>query len=83
MSPRQIDHLVKMANQIALNMARWGDEEGVAQKIGEHIAKFWTPAMRRQLIDYHHAGGEGLAPAVARVLATQDTKNHSTERSLS
>lgn len=83
MSLRQIDHLVKMANQIALNIAPCADEEAVAQKTGEHIQKFWTPAMRRQLLDYHHAGGEGLAPAVARVLATQDISNHSTQRSLS
>lgn len=83
MAPRQIDHLVKMANQIALNLAPCGDEEAVAQKTGEHIAKFWTPAMRRQLVDYHHAGGDGLAPAVARLLATTDTKNESNERSLS
>ena len=73
MSPRQIEHLVKMANQIALNMAPWGDEEAVAEKIGEHIAKFWTPAMRRQLLDYHCAGGDGLAPVVTRALTAQAT----------
>jgi len=71
MSVRQHDRLVKMANQIALNMAACGEEEVVAARTAEHIAKFWTPAMRRQLLDYYHAGGEGLAPVVARLLAEQ------------
>ena len=69
MSARQNDRLVKMANQIALNMAAWGEEEVVVARTGEHIAKFWTSAMRRQLLDHYHASGEGLAPVVARLLA--------------
>jgi hypothetical protein len=72
LSSSQIEHLVKMANQIALNMAGWGDEEAVAAKTGEHIAKFWTADMRRQLRDYYRAEGEGLAPAVVRSLALED-----------
>ena len=72
MSPRQIDHLVKMANQIALNMAAWGDDEAVAGKTGEHIEKFWTRAMRGQLLDFWRAGGEDLCPVVCAVLASID-----------
>ena len=72
MSIGQINHLVKMANQIALNMAAWGDENAVAVKTGEHIEKFWTRAMREQLLGYWRAGGEGLGSVVCRVLASMD-----------
>ena len=72
MTARQIDHLVKMANDIALNMAAWGNEQEVARMTGEHMQKFWTPAMLRQLIEYHRAGGAELSPAVATMLASMD-----------
>jgi formate dehydrogenase subunit delta len=72
MAVGQINHLVKMANQIALNMAAWGDEEAVAAKTGEHIEKFWTRAMREQLLDFWRAKGEGLCPVVCSVLASMD-----------
>lgn len=72
MSARQINHLVKMANQIALNMAAWGDEAEVAAKTSEHIEKFWTCAMREQLLDFWRADGEDLCPVVCRVMASMD-----------
>ena len=68
MSATQIDHLVKMANQIALNLAAGKDEEAVAKATGEHITRFWTPAMRAQLREFWRDGGEGLAPAVTAYL---------------
>ncbi len=48
----QIEHLVRMASQIALNMAAWGSEEEVAKKTAEHITRFWTPVMRQRLLEY-------------------------------
>lgn len=72
MTVQQIQSLVKMANQIALNMAAWGDEDAVARQTAEHLEKFWTRAMREQLLEFWRAGGEGLSPAVARVLAATD-----------
>ena len=72
MTGRHIAQLVKMVNQIALNMAAWGDEISVAHQTGEHIRKFWTPAMCRQLLDYYHGDGEQLSPVAKRVLADMD-----------
>jgi formate dehydrogenase subunit delta len=72
MSARQVDHLAKMANQIAVNMAAWGDEAEVAAKTSEHIEKFWTRAMREQLLDFWRAGSEELCPVVCNVLASMD-----------
>ncbi len=61
---KQIDHLVQMANQIALNVSSRGDVDAIAASIGEHLVKFWTPAMRQQLLGYHREGGGELSPAV-------------------
>lgn len=72
MSPAQIHHLIKMANEIALNMAAWGDDEEVARKTGEHMEKFWTRAMREQLLEFWRAQGGGLSPVVCCALASMD-----------
>ena len=63
-----VDHLVKMANQIALNVGTQSELDKVAEKTGNHIRRFWTPAMRQRLAAYGRAGGEGLSPAVMRML---------------
>lgn len=52
MSGQQIDHLVKMANQIALNFGEQRNLTEAARKTGEHLEKFWTRAMRDQLATY-------------------------------
>jgi len=68
----RVDQLVKMANQIALNMGAQSELDRVAQRTGDHIWRFWTPAMRKRLAAHARAGGEGLAPAVLRMLELRD-----------
>jgi formate dehydrogenase subunit delta len=68
MAARQIEHLVKMANQIALNLGAGYDDTEAAQRTSEHISRFWTPHMRRQLTDFWREGG-AVAPLVATALA--------------
>jgi formate dehydrogenase subunit delta len=65
---KQIDRLVKMANQIALNTGARFDADRAALRTAEHIRKFWTPAMRGQLTDHWRAGGDGLEPVVVSAL---------------
>ena len=72
MSARERDRLVRMANQIALNLGGWGEADQVAAKIADHLARFWTPAMREQLSGYHRDGGAELAPVVRHALAHVD-----------
>ncbi|MEM1114438.1 MAG: formate dehydrogenase subunit delta [Pseudomonadota bacterium] len=64
----EVQHLVKMANQIALNVAPQDDVELLAAKLHDHIQRFWTTAMREQLVQHGKAGGEGCHPAVMRML---------------
>lgn len=41
--------LIRMANQIAAFFAPYTEEEAVSG-IADHIAKFWEPRMRKQLL---------------------------------
>jgi len=68
MAPEQVKQLVKMANQIALNLAAWGDDAAVARKTCEHMEKFWTPAMCDQILEYWRAGGDGLSALACSAL---------------
>tara|TARA_R110001599_G_scaffold353817_1_gene598957 strand:+ start:92413 stop:92655 length:243 start_codon:yes stop_codon:yes gene_type:complete len=67
MAARQIDNLVKMANQIALNLGA-GHDDAAAERTAQHISRFWTAAMRQQLTQYWRAGG-AVEPVVAASLA--------------
>lgn len=67
MAVTQIHQLVKMANQIALNLGAGHDDSAAAAKTAEHIIRFWTPAMRRQLVTYRREGGE-VSAVLAQVL---------------
>ena len=59
--------LVRMANQIADYFAAYGDEEAV-EGIANHIAMFWEPRMREQLIAMGPKT-EGLKPLAAKALS--------------
>lgn len=58
---REIDQLVKMANQIADNFSF---HEDAVDRLVEHLQRYWAPSMRKQLIGLLEAGGEGLKPDV-------------------
>lgn len=62
------DRLVYMAHQIACNMATMGDE-GAAIAVAEHLAKFWDPRMKEQIITIVQAQPERLSPVVAAAVA--------------
>ena len=66
MSDTQVRQLVKMAEHITRNMAAEGDD--AALKAAEHIRKFWTPAMREQLIEHSQTAGAEVPPLVRQVV---------------
>ncbi len=55
--------LIRMANQIAANFSNLPDDQAAAQ-VANHLAMFWAPPMRADLIAYVDAGGPGLEPVV-------------------
>lgn len=58
-------HLVSMANDIAANLSFQGD---AADKIADHINRFWAPRMRKLLLDYAADGSQGLNAALIPAL---------------
>ncbi len=64
----QLGHLVKMANQIALNFGEQRDLQQASQKTAEHLQKFWTPDMREKLAAHIAGGAQDISPAVLSAL---------------
>ncbi|TGD76035.1 formate dehydrogenase [Mangrovimicrobium sediminis] len=60
-----------MANQIAANCGEHRDPAAAAQRTRDHLQRFWTPDMRRQLRQHAESGGDGLSPAVWMSLEDQ------------
>lgn len=68
MSPEK---MVTMANQIATFFETQPGEDQ-ASRVADHINDFWEPRMRRQLLDYVGAGGDGLKPLL--IEATKEVR---------
>lgn len=54
-------HLVKMANQIASNVPNRSD---IAGQVATHMRSFWTPVMRRDIIEIARSHPDALAAQV-------------------
>ena len=69
MSQSALDRLVKMVNQIALNMRANGSDALVADQVAQHVQRFWSPAMKNVLIQESEETDIGLSPVA--LLAVQ------------
>lgn len=70
-----IDHLIKMANEIT---AFWEGEVGedkAANEVATHLKRYWEPRMRAQMISYFEqrqgAGLNDIARRAVGILASQ------------
>jgi hypothetical protein len=63
-----IEKLVRMANQIAANSDYGSDNDKIAATIADHLTRFWTPAMRKAIIDGHQKKVVDLSPTAARAV---------------
>ena len=61
------DHLVHMANQIAVFFASYPREEAVSG-VADHLKKFWERRMLEQAFEYIDEGGSGLHPLAFEAL---------------
>ncbi|WIO74024.1 formate dehydrogenase subunit delta [Porticoccaceae bacterium LTM1] len=58
----QLNHLIKMVNQIAANQpVELIGEEAAVNAVAGHIQKFWAPPMRERIGHYLAEGGEKLS----------------------
>ena len=62
---QEVEHLVKMANQIADNFSFHDDS---VERVADHLQRFWAPSMRRKLLEVYRGADAGLKPAVREAL---------------
>jgi formate dehydrogenase subunit delta len=64
-----IQHLVKMANNIASFFEAESDPAKGAKGVAEHLKNFWDPRMRRQILSHaDESEGAGLKEIVLEAL---------------
>jgi formate dehydrogenase subunit delta len=59
--------LVRMANQIADNFS-YGDRDKAVAGVLDHLVRFWTPDMKRAIIEQHQGGDIGLNDIAAAAI---------------
>jgi len=64
-----VNKLVRMANQIAANFDYGADRDHAVASVSDHLARFWTLAMKRQIIDYRRRGETGLSAVADAAVA--------------
>jgi formate dehydrogenase subunit delta len=65
-----IESLVKMANQIGTFFQAMPDRDEALEGIAQHLAKFWEPRMRRELLSQLDSGAPlGLDDIVQTAIA--------------
>lgn len=69
MSAVELDHLVKMINQIADNIAIGESEMETAPRVVDHVNRFWARPMKEQIIAYADIDGEQLNAVAKRAIA--------------
>lgn len=61
MNHTQLDTLILMVNQIATNTEHYG-VENAAERVSEHLKRFWARSMKQMIISYSVENGEALSP---------------------
>ena len=76
-----IDHLIKMANEIGSFFSGESAPGQAPRDVAGHLKRFWEPRMRREIVAHLARGGAGLTD-VARdavaILATESSGTAST-----
>jgi len=64
------EHLIKMANQIAANLAAQGSEVAI-RETAQHIIDFWDPRMKAGIAVADHAQLSPIARAAVDIVTTK------------
>jgi len=61
MMQNELNHLIKMVNQIADHCAPGEPSDVAADKAASHLQRFWAPSMKTKIIDYARDDGSALS----------------------
>jgi formate dehydrogenase subunit delta len=73
MSSDGSNKLVRMANQIAENFD-YGDRDKAVAGVLDHLVRFWTPDMKRTIVELKRAGDIGLNRIAAGAIEALEQK---------
>ena len=59
-----VNKLVRMANHIATNLDHGKDPEKAIAGTLDHLKRFWTPEMRRQIVEHYRQGSNGSSEVI-------------------
>jgi len=59
-----IEHLVRMANDIGNFFKADPDHAQAVDGITSHLRRFWEPRMRKEIVAYAEGGGAGMSDLV-------------------
>jgi len=76
----QTDHLVRMLNQIAANLAHPDDPGKTATAIETHLRKFWARPMKAAIVAHLEKGGTGLTAPARRAVEGLSRSRESVEQ---
>lgn len=78
----KLEKLLAMAEQISDNMRFTEDAQQVAEKIADHLNRFWDPRMRQTLRDYGKLIAEQTEQQADTATSEPSTEQLSTELSI-
>lgn len=61
--------LVRMTNQIAANFYTGDDADKAAAAVADHLRRFWSSQMKREIVECRKAGGSGLSEVADKAIA--------------
>ncbi len=70
----EVEHLIKMINQIADNVAIGESDDMTADKLVAHIKRFWARSMIEMIIKYAGSDGEKLQPVAKKAISLLATE---------
>lgn len=68
MGSHQLNSLIKMANQIADNNTHVGSSDDIANQVANHIQKFWSRSMKKEISQYQQSNGDALSPTAKKAI---------------
>lgn len=64
-----VDHLVKMANEIGAFFAGASPPEQAPRDVATHLRRYWEPRMRQAMLAHFEQGGAGLTELARSAVA--------------
>lgn len=64
-----VDHLVKMANEIGAFFAGASSPEQAPRDVATHLKRYWEPRMRQAMLAHFKQGGAGLTEVARSAVA--------------